>query len=278
MHVLPALALLCGAATQDLGSEPVGPRPIQRPALQRVLVFSKTAGFRHDSIPSALELIRNLGQAEGYAVDATEDAAQFTKSNLSRYQVVVFALTTGDVLNPSQEAAFREFIEAGGGYVGIHAAADTEYDWPWYGELVGAWFLSHPAIQEAKIRVEDRRHPTTDFLPAELKRHDEWYDYRQNPRPNVQVLMTLDTDTYTGAKMKGDHPITWCRSVGKGRSFYTGFGHTKESYGEPVVRELLRRAIRWVAKEPVGREPAPWGLWSGAPERSRIAASGGGER
>jgi type 1 glutamine amidotransferase len=252
MHVLPILALLCGSVSQDLWPASEGPRSPSRSALQRVLVFSKTAGYRHDSIPSAIQLIRELGKEDGYAVDATEDATTFTKRDLGRYQVVAFALTTGDVLDTTQESALREFIESGGGYVGIHAAADTEYDWPWYGDLVGAWFLSHPAIQEATVHVEDRRHPITSFLPATLVRKDEWYDYRTNPRSKAHVLMSLDTNTYRDAKMTGDHPITWCHSVGKGRSFYTGFGHTKETYAEPMFREMLRRAIQWVAKGSAG--------------------------
>ena len=127
----------------------------------RILVFSKTAGFRHDSIPAGIEALRGLGAENGFAVDATEDATRFTDEGLAPYAAVVFLNTTGDILNPTQEAAFERYIAAGNGYVGVHSAADTEYGWPWYGELVGAYFDSHPEIQNAQIRVSDPAHPST---------------------------------------------------------------------------------------------------------------------
>ena len=133
-------------------------------------MFSKTAGFRHSSIPNGIAAIQQLGAANGFTVTATEDAGQFTTANLAQYQVVVWLSTTGDVLNTTQQNAFQSYIASGGGYVGVHAAADTEYDWPWYGGLVGAYFHSHPANQQATVRVEDRN-ASTNHLPAELGAH-----------------------------------------------------------------------------------------------------------
>jgi type 1 glutamine amidotransferase len=211
-----------------------------------VLVFSKTAGFRHDSIPAGVKAVEALGAADGFAVHATEDAAAFTATNLAGYDAVVFLNTTGDVLDAGQQAAFESYIGAGNGYVGVHAAADTEYDWPFYGDLVGAYFQRHPAVQPARVVVEDRAHAATAHLGPDWTRTDEWYDFRTNPRESVHVLASLDESSYTGGGM-GDHPITWCRHAGAGRSFYTGFGHTVESYADDAVRAVLLGGIRWAA-------------------------------
>src|ERR1044072_6336648 len=148
----------------------------------RVLVFSKTAAYRHDAIPDGIAAIRELGDQHGFAVDATEDATAFTRANLARYDAVVFLSTTGDVLDAAQQKAFERYIRAGGGYAGVHAAADTEYDWPFYGGLVGAYFKTHPAIQQATVAVEDRAHPATAHLGARWQRSEEWHDYRGKPR------------------------------------------------------------------------------------------------
>jgi type 1 glutamine amidotransferase len=209
-----------------------------------VLVFSKTAGYRHDSIPAAVAAFEGLGKS-GWHVEATEDASQFTAGHLRRFDVVVFLLTTQDVLDERQQAAFEGFVEAGGGYVGVHSACDTEYDWPWYGALVGAYFKSHPPVQEADVILEDRSHPTMDGAPAIWRRRDEWYDFREQPRSKVHVLATVDESTYQGGSMGGDHPVAWCREVGKGRSWYTAMGHTKESYSEPGFVRMLARAALW---------------------------------
>ncbi|MFC5828313.1 ThuA domain-containing protein [Nonomuraea insulae] len=216
-------------------------------AAYQVLVFSKTAGFRHDSIPAGVEAVRSLGAANGFTVTATEDAGAFTTANLANYRAVVFLSTTGDVLNDGQQAALQSYVDGGGGFAGVHAAADTEYGWPYYGQLVGAWFKSHPAIQQAVVRNEDRSHPATAHLGPTWTRTDEWYDYRTNPRPNVKVLQTLDESTYSGGTMGADHPITWYHSQGSGRSFYTGLGHTIESYSDGNFRQLLLGGIQYAA-------------------------------
>ncbi|MFI7073259.1 ThuA domain-containing protein [Micromonospora sediminicola] len=212
-----------------------------------VLVFSKTAGFRHDSIAVGTQTVRDLGAANNFTVTATEDAAQFTTANLARFEAVIFLNTTGDVLNATQQAAFEAYISGGGGYVGVHSAADTEYDWPFYGNLVGAWFASHPAIQPATVRVEDRAHAATAHLPQLWNRTDEWYDYRTNARSTAHVLASLDESSYSGGSMGGDHPHAWCKPYSGGRSFYTGGGHTQASYAEPAFRAHLLGGIRYAA-------------------------------
>ncbi|WP_436535598.1 ThuA domain-containing protein [Actinoplanes sp. HUAS TT8] len=210
-----------------------------------VLVFSKTAGFRHDSIAAGVQAVREIGAANNFTVTATEDATTF--NNLSAYEAVVFLNTTGDVLDAGQQASFESYIRAGGGYVGVHAAADTEYDWPFYGELVGAWFASHPAIQQANVKVEDRAQAATAHLPQTWPRTDEWYNYRTNVRDTAHVLATLDESSYSGGGMGADHPHAWCKTLSSGRSFYTGGGHTIESYADPAFRAHLLGGIRYAA-------------------------------
>ncbi|RKR87607.1 type 1 glutamine amidotransferase [Micromonospora pisi] len=212
-----------------------------------VLVFSKTAGFRHDSIAVGTQAIRELGAANSFTVTATEDAGAFTTANLAQYEVVVFLNTTGDALNATQQTAFESYIRSGKGYVGVHAAADTEYDWPFYGNLVGAWFASHPAIQQANVKVENRATAATATLPQTWTRTDEWYNYRTNVRSTARVLATLDESSYSGGGMGADHPHSWCKTYEGGRSFYTGAGHTQSTYAEPAFRAHLLGGIRYAA-------------------------------
>ncbi len=213
---------------------------------RKVLVFSKTAGYRHDAIPDGITALTELGAQHDITVDATEDAGAFTAENLAGYDAVVFLSTTGDVLDDAQQTAFEQYIADGGGYMGVHAAADTEYDWPFYGGLVGAWFDAHPAIQQATVRIEDHDNPATAHLGDAWQHTDELYNYRTNPRAHVHVLATLDETTYTGGTMNGDHPIAWCQEYKGGRSFYTGLGHTKESYADDAFRTHLLGGLEYV--------------------------------
>jgi type 1 glutamine amidotransferase len=222
--------------------------PEAKPKAQaQILVFSKTAGFRHDSIPAGIAAIRSLGRANGFSVSATEYARAFAPKRLRRFDAVVFLNTTGDILAPRQQRAFRSYIRHRGGWVGIHSAADTEYEWPFYGRLLGAYFQSHPAVQPATIDVVDRSHPSTRHLPARWMRTDEWYDFRSNPRGAVHVLATLDESTHSGGTMGADHPIAWCHPFKGGRAWYTAGGHTTESYSEPLFRRHLLGGILWAA-------------------------------
>ena len=236
------LAAACGMSSQ---TPPPGPSPVT--STFSVLVFSRTAGFRHDSIPAGIEAVRRQGSARGFSVDASEDAGVFADDSLGKHKVVVFLSTTGDVLNASQEAAFERFIRRGGGFVGVHSASDTEYDWAFYGGLVGAYFAGHPDIQNAAVQIEDPAHPATQSLPRTWTRRDEWYNFRQNPRSRVNVLATLDERSYTGGTMAPDHPVVWSHSYEGGRSFYTALGHTQESYSESAFVDHLGRAILWAA-------------------------------
>jgi cytochrome c len=218
--------------------------------LGKVLVFTRTTGYRHDSIRAAVTAIQGLGRARGFGVQQTEDAAEFNDQALAAFQVVVFVNTTADVLDPGQQAAFERYIAAGNGWVGVHSAADTEYDWPWYGGLLGgdAWFLIHPPIQTAELQVEQAGHPSTAHLPASFMLQDEWYNYRRNPRPQVNVLLRLNEASYqVGEGAMGDHPIAWYHEYAGGRAWYTGLGHRSELYSDPQFLEHLLGGIRWAA-------------------------------
>jgi type 1 glutamine amidotransferase len=239
---------MCAAAACVAALGLTASAPAAGPAW-RILVFTKTAGFRHDSIPAAIAAVQQLGAHNGFGVDQTEDAGAFTDANLARYRAVMFLLTTGDVLDAAQQAAFQHYIEGSGGFVGVHSAADTEHDWPWYGGLVGTYFLSHPAIQTAQIDVADPRDPSTAGLPAVWTRTDEWYNFTSNPRPSVQVLMTVDERTYDpgDGAMGADHPISWWHAYDGSRSWYTALGHTDSTYSEPLFLGFLLGGIRYAA-------------------------------
>jgi type 1 glutamine amidotransferase len=224
----------------------------------RLLVFTKTTGHHHDSIPEARDMVRKLAAGNNFTADFTDDASTFNDANLAKYAAVMFLLTTGELLNPEQQAAFERYIRAGHGYVGVHAAADAEYDWPFYGELLGAYFKNHPMypypeVQKGVVHVEDPTHPSTYFLPKTWVRTDEWYNYRTNPRGKAHILLTLDESTYKGANMGPDHPIAWCQNYAGGRSWYTGLGHTIESYHEPLFMRHVLGGIQWAAGAKPGR-------------------------
>lgn len=211
-----------------------------------ILIFSKTAGFRHTSIPAGIAAIMKLGKEHNFKVDTTTNPALFTQANLIRYDAVVFLSTTGDVLNNEQQNAFIKYIEAGKGYVGVHAAADTEYDWPWYGKLAGAYFTSHPKQQQATFSVPDRKFIAAKHLPATWPRFDELYNFK-SIQPDLHVLITVDESTYTGGENGSFHPMSWYHSYDGGRAFYTALGHTDESYTDPLFLRHLLGGIKYAA-------------------------------
>ncbi|HEX2155209.1 MAG TPA: ThuA domain-containing protein [Acidimicrobiia bacterium] len=220
------------------------------PRTLEILVFHKTAGFAHESIGAGIEAFHHLGEEQSWKVTATDDAAVFSDTGLEPFRVIVFLNTTGDVLDESQEAAMERFVGDGGGYVGIHSAADTEYEWPWYGGLIGAYFTDHPAPQQASVAVQAPDHPVAAGLPARLERFDEWYNFRR--LPEAEIIATLDEESYDGGTMGDPHPIIWAHEYDGGRSVYTGFGHTSESFSESEVLDHLVAAIRWAAGDGAG--------------------------
>lgn len=214
------------------------------PDEQKLLVFSKTAGYHHNSIDAGMVAITKLASENRIKIDTTTDAGYLTEANLAQYSAVIFLSTTGDVLNNYQQADFERYIQAGGGFVGIHAAADTEYDWPWYNQLVGAYFQSHPHQQKAKISILDRSHPSTQHLPDTWEHFDEWYNYR-SIADGLNVLMNLEESSYEGGENGANHPIAWYREFDGGRTFYSGLGHTDEAYTDELFLKHIWGGIEY---------------------------------
>lgn len=210
-----------------------------------ILVFSKTAGYRHASIAAGKMALLQLGANNNILVDTTEDATWFTDKKLKKYNALIFLNTTGDILTNEQQKVFEKFIESGKGFVGIHAATDTEYDWPWYVKLVGANFESHPKQQTAKLNVIDKTHVSTSHLPDSWERFDEWYNFK-NINPAIKVLITIDESSYEGGKNGLSHPMAWYHEYDGGKSFYTELGHTPESYSDPLFMKHLLGGIKYV--------------------------------
>ena len=215
--------------------------------LKKILVFTKTKGFYHKSIPAGVKALLAMGVEKGIVVDTTSDATRFVYKELKGYDAIVFLSTTGNMLDDEQQAEFKRYINKGGGFVGIHAAADAEYDWPWYNQLVGGYFLSHPQQQNATLVVQDATHISTQHLPQQWKRYDEWYNYK-SIQTDLHVLLTLDETSYTGGKNGSFHPIAWYHDFDGGRAFYTGLGHTDESFADPLFLQHIWGGIVYAMK------------------------------
>ncbi|WP_036602464.1 ThuA domain-containing protein [Olivibacter sitiensis] len=221
----------------------------------QILVFSKTAGFRHQSIEKGIQTIRELGQKNDFEVIASEDAKLFTDDKLKKFKAILFLNTTGDLFNEQQKSAFQSYIRQGGGFMGIHAATDTEFNWPWYNQLVGAYFVNHPEVQEAKLIKTDAAHPATEHLHQVWMHTDEWYNFK-SIYPEIHPLLLLDETSYSGGNNGKEHPITWYHDFDGGRSFYTGLGHTDESYDENAFQQLLLGGINYA----MGRKGPRFGV------------------
>ncbi|MGA9637248.1 ThuA domain-containing protein, partial [Flavobacterium sp.] len=211
-----------------------------------ILVFSKTAGFRHKCIPKGIEALQKMGAGQNWKMTFSEDASLFNKESLSKYNLVLFLNTTGDVLDRNQELAFEEFIHNGGSYVGVHAASDTEFEWPFYAEMIGAQFKSHPKQQKAVLNVDTNNpHPATTHYPASFEKFDEWYNFKKPVAQHVNVILSIDETSYQGDRMGTHHPISWYHVYEGGRVFYTAMGHTDESYVDTNFLKHLQEGIRW---------------------------------
>lgn len=214
---------------------------------KNVLIFTKTAGFRHKSIDKGVETISQILRSNHIQFTHTEDSEYFTKDSLKKFHGLIFLNTTGDILNEPQQTAFEEFYNSGKGFMGVHSATDTEHDWEWYGDLVGGYFKSHPDNQKAKIDVIDRTHISTKHLKEQWLHEDEWYNFK-NINPEIKILMLLDESSYQGGEMGQIHPIAWYREDKKSRMFYTGLGHTPESYDELDFQKHLLGGINYILK------------------------------
>lgn len=223
----------------------VGSLELMAQSQKAVLIFTKTTGFRHKSIPKGVETVTRLLDSVGVKSMHSEDANLFQPDSLRRFDAVIFLSTTGDLFDASQKDALQKFVQSGKGYVGIHAASDTEYNWPWYGGLVGGYFASHPKVQDAEIQVLNHDHPSTKHLPKVWFHRDEWYDFK-DVKPGLNILMNLDEQSYEGGKMGKFHPIAWFQEYDGGRSFYTGLGHTEESFDSLLFQKHIVGGINYV--------------------------------
>jgi uncharacterized protein len=212
---------------------------------QRILVFSKTNGWHHTCIPAGIKALEKMGKENGFVCDFTTDSLQFTSKNLKKYAAVVFLNTTGNVLDDEQQKVFEKYIRSGKGFVGIHSATDTEYGWPWYNQLVGAYFKNHPKQQTAKLIIKDQSFIATRHLPADWSKWDEWYNFKNTHFDKVNVLMTVDESSYTGGQNGESHPVAWYHNFDGGRSFYTALGHTDETYSDPLFVQHLLGGIQY---------------------------------
>ena len=224
----------------------------------RVLVFSKTNGWRHDCIPAGKIALKKLGDAHHFETIFSEDSTVFNPEYLKQFKAVVFFCTTLNVLSETEQTAFEKYIQSGKGFVGIHAAADTEYDWPWYTKLVGAQFQSHPkGTPTAMVQIIDRDFIANKHIPnATWQRTDEWYNYK-NFNPTVNVIMNLDETSYQGGIMGAQHPIAWYHSYDGGRAFYTGLGHTIASYSDDIFMKHLLGGIQYAMTGETGKKNKP---------------------
>jgi type 1 glutamine amidotransferase len=271
-HVLILAALLLALLPWS-NSATAAPQQENAPRF-KALVYSKINGFDHEARPYGVAALQKLAAENNFEVVASDDSANFTDETLAQYDVVVFNNTNsrnGPILDADQRAAFERYIQAGGGYMGIHSASGTEYDWAWYGDLMGAFFKVHPAIQDVEIEVDDRVHPSTKDLPQTFIRNEEPYDFVANPRGNVHVLASYDANSYNGDTMGADHPISWCQNFDGGRSWYTGMGHTIESFSEANFLHLLLGGIQTAA----GAVPANCSVSTPPPTRQIVGTQSG---
>ena len=209
----------------------------------RLLLFTRTTDYRHESIPAGVAMVEALGEEEGIDVDAHEDSTAFEQPNLEQYDLVIWLSTCGTILTEPQRDAFDRWLKAGGAFAAIHSATASEYNWPAFEAIIGARFDNHPEVQRATILVADRDHPSTAHLEPTWQWDDEWYNFGANPRGRVRVLATVDEATYTGGEMGHDHPIAWCGRYGDGRTWYTSLGHSIAAYRNPMFIEHVRGGI-----------------------------------
>lgn len=248
--------MLPGPSRGGAASPSVPSPPSDSPLELSALVFTRTAAFRHESIEHAVAFFEDLDPTEGWTITASEDPTLFNDESLSSYDVVAFVNTTGDVLDEAQQGALARYVTAGGGFVGVHAAADTEHDWPWYGDLVGARFVNHPEVPlEAELRIDSAGadHQSVAHFQETFRFTDEWYNFDRNPRGTSTVLLTVDEADFTvpntppGPSMGPDHPIAWFHSVQRGRAFYTNLGHRPQTWGDARFTTHLLEGMRWAA-------------------------------
>jgi len=241
-----ALFCGCGSSPTSASSATSISTPIPSEPPVRVLMLTATAAFRHDSIPAARSAVASLAaQSRAFNVDATEDLHQLSASRLASTDVLMFALTSGELaFDANQKTAIAGFVADGGGFIGIHSAADTLYQWPEYGQLVGTYFKEHPWTTTASVIVEDQGHPAAGGAESPFRLLEEFYTFQRNPRGSVHVLLSLDPRSVDG---DGDFPLAWTQTIGRGRAYYNALGHFDATWNDAWFRRQLAAAIQWTA-------------------------------
>lgn len=243
---------------------PLLPAELSSPS---VLVFSKTNGFRHkEGIEGGARVLDRIARGHRWGYFHTENGAVFNPRDLARFDAVVFLNASGDMLSVEQEKAFQQWMEAGGGWLGIHAAGDGSHvGWQWYmDELIGAEFTAHimdPQFQRAIVLLENQQHPALRDVPDIWEHEEEWYSWASSPRgKGFTILATLDEESYTPVQKllgrerdlrMGDHPVVWSNCVGSGRSIYVAMGHRASAFTQPQVRQILDNALVWLTSKGV---------------------------
>ena len=216
-----------------------------------ILMLRHSAGFEHSYLPDAEVAIKELGQENGWQVTTTHMCQRITAESLEKLDVLIFA-TTGELpFDEDQKQAILDFVRQGKGFFGIHNAADTCYQWPEYGELVGGYFNGHPWTQEVEVIVEDQDHPATRSLGPRFKVFDEIYTFKNWDRDKTRVLMRLDNDSVDlskGNRDDHDYAMGWCHDFGQGRVMFSGLGHPDALWHEPWFREHIAGCIRWAGR------------------------------
>lgn len=222
----------------------------------KVLLITETAGWHHESIDYGIIAINELAATHNFEVDRQQKAVKITSEKLSKYDTVIFLSTTADIFDDEEQAIFEKYIQSGKGYVGIHAASDTEYDWEWYTKLVGRMFHIHPSQQTAQLNIIDHNFPGLEHFPNKLLWTDEWYEFTDEKVEGLNYLITVDENTYDPKANWGDksgvgngdfHPISWYHEFDGGRSFYTALGHIEKVYENRWFLEHLYGGIFYAA-------------------------------
>ena len=224
----------------------------------KILVFSKANGYRHESTPEALNVMKELAVQNDWMIKLTEDSAYFSSDSLKQFDVIVFLLTTGDILGENGKKAIKKYVRSGGGLVTIHSGTITMQEWPWFKRLIGAGFVGHPPVQQGKLIIEDRKHPSTGWMiENELLWTEEWYSFDRNPRTSVHVILSVDENSYdvddnrgfeNVRQRMGDHPVAWCHEKNGGRVFQTALGHEAAAYHHEFMQKHIIGAILWAGR------------------------------
>ena len=233
----------------------------------KVLLITETAGWHHESIQNGVTAINELAATHNFEVTRQQNAVKINEGSLKNFDALIFLSTTADIFDDNEQTAIEKFIQSGKGYVGIHAASDTEYDWEWYTKLVGRMFHIHPAQQTAKLKIIDHNFPGLEHFPNTLLWTDEWYEFGEEKVDDLKYLITVDENSFDpnvtwknsdvdangnkidriGKGMNGFHPISWYHEFDGGRSFYTALGHIEKVYENQWFLDHLYGGIYYAA-------------------------------